>query len=73
MYPNLKAEMSRYQVTQDKLATLWGVTVSTVSSKMRKGSISMREIVAARNTFFQGQSIEYLLDEHPQPFGKRSA
>ena len=44
MYPNLRAEMARYNITNSDLAATLGVTVGTMSLKLnKKGRLTLTE------------------------------
>lgn len=61
MYPNLKAEMARRQVTANQLAQLLEVRPATVSDKMNgRYRFYYEEVLAIKRHFFPDLSIEYL-------------
>ena len=64
MFPNLKAEMARKNVTISDLARAIHRTDRSVRGKVSgKGDFSWSEINAIRDQFFHGQSIEYLFSK----------
>lgn len=64
MFPNLKAEMARENVTISDLARTIHRTDRSVRNKMSgRQDLRWSEINAIRDQFFHGQSIEYLFSK----------
>lgn len=64
MYPNLKAEMARYGVSQGEIAELTGVTNRTVCSWLNGDSdMGVKKAFTIRDHFFPSMTIEYLCEE----------
>lgn len=64
MFPNLKAEMARKNVTISDLARAIHRTDRSVRDKVSgKGDFSWSEINTIRDQFFHGQSIGYLFSK----------
>lgn len=61
MYPNLKAEMQRYCITGEMIASSIGVHPATMSSKLNiENRLKLGECIQIRNLFFSGMSLDYL-------------
>ena len=61
MFPNLKAEMARQGITNEKLAESLGINPATMSAKLnRYDRLKYCECLKIRNSFFPGQNVEYL-------------
>lgn len=64
MFPNLRAEMARKNVTVSDLAKAIHKTDRSVRDKVSgKGDFSWSEINVIRDQFFSGLSIEYLFSK----------
>lgn len=63
MYPNLRAEMARWNVSTTDFSSVVGKTERSIRDKISgKGDFTLTEIIAIRDTFFPGQSIDYLFE-----------
>lgn len=61
MFPNLRAEMSRADVSTADISRATHKTDKTVLSKISgKADFTLSEVYAIRDTFFPGFGIEYL-------------
>lgn len=61
MFPNLEAEMARCRITQSCIASLLGVTPTTLSFKLNgKSPISLKECTKIKNEFFPDKTLDYL-------------
>lgn len=61
MYNNLRAEMTRRNVTAQAVADLLGKTVRTVRDKlMGRSDFTISEIIKIQSNLFPGLSLEYL-------------
>lgn len=61
MFPNLKAEMARQNITQSYLAKEIGVTEGTMSLKLNgKNALSLEEAKKIRNILNVKESLDYL-------------
>lgn len=64
VYPNLKAEMSKKQITQAKLADLLGRTTSTISLKLSgQAPISLDEAFAIKSVIHSRLTLDVLFDK----------
>ena len=66
-YPNLEAEMKRLDVSGVEIANEIGVSKSTFYSWLNGtgSAFPISKALAVRDTFFKGQSIDYLFSEEP--------
>lgn len=62
MYPNLKAEMAKNNISMEKIANLLGLHRNTVKNKIDKpeGSFSIEEVFAIKAYLFPHLDISYL-------------
>lgn len=61
VFPNLRAEIGRCQLTIGQMAQGLGMNRNTLSRKLRgEAPITLDEAFAMTNLFFFGKSIEYL-------------
>lgn len=66
MYSNLKAEMSRYRITNAMLATSIGVDPATMSQKLNiPDRLKLCEAKSIKEKWFPNLSIEYLFEDEP--------
>lgn len=64
MYPNLKAEMARYGVTQGDIAQKAGVSKKTVWTWVNGGGkANVDSAILIRDEFFPNQPVSYLFGE----------
>lgn len=64
VFPNLRAEIGRCQLTIEQMAQGLGLNRNTLSRKLRgEAPITLDEAFAMSNLFFFGKSIEYLFGE----------
>lgn len=64
MYPNLNAEMSRYNITQKSICNILGINTSTLSDKMTgKKDFKLSECKKIKETYFKNLCIDYLFSE----------
>lgn len=70
MYSNLKAEMSRFRVTNAMLATTIGVDPATMSQKLNlPDRLKLCEAKSIKEKWFPNLSIDYLFADTPmQPY-----
>ena len=65
-FPNLAAEMTRYQVQQKDLSTATNKSRPTISNWLcGKSEISNADCKAIRDKLFPSLSIDYLFDSQP--------
>lgn len=73
MYPNLKAEMARYGISQSDIAEATGVTSKTVWSWLNESTcMDVEKAIAIQDRFFPSMTIEYLcgkLEVSGEPVG----
>lgn len=70
MYRNLKAEMARRGITNERLAKGIGVNPATMSAKLNVvGRMRLDEAQQIRDEFFPEMTMDYLFgdDASPQP------
>lgn len=61
MFKNLKAEMARYEKTNEDLANIAGIDKASVSNKMnRKTEWTRKEMYLIKTELFPNCSIDYL-------------
>ena len=61
MFPNLRAEMVRHNVTASDISKVTHKTDRNIRDKIAgRGDFSLTEIYAIRDTFFPGMKLEYL-------------
>lgn len=61
MFPNLKAEMARKNITQGMLARTLGINLSTMSAKLNsEDRIKLSECQKIKNTYFPEMELEIL-------------
>ena len=61
VYPNLRAEMTRFGVRQEDIANAVSKSVATIRNWMYgNGEFSVGDAFVVRDKFFPGCSIEYL-------------
>lgn len=61
MFKNLKAEMARYEKTNEDLANIAGIDKASVSNKMnRKTEWNRKEMYLIKTELFPNCSIDYL-------------
>lgn len=61
MYPNLRAEMARHNVSMTDISRVARKTDRSIRDKISgKGDFTLTEIVAIRDTFFPDRSLDYL-------------
>ena len=64
MYPNLNAEMSRYNITQKSICNILGINTSTLSDKMTgKKDFKLSECKKIKEAYFKNLCIDYLFSE----------
>jgi plasmid maintenance system antidote protein VapI len=64
MFPNLKAEMARQNISSLKMSEYIGCTPKTFSSKMTgKTDFTRSEIFKIQKAFFPNFTVEYLFSE----------
>jgi hypothetical protein len=63
MFPNLRAEMSRYGISKDDIAECLGVNEKTARTRLARGNFVYKEMKMIRNTFFPKLTIDYLFFE----------
>ena len=64
MYNNLRAEMTRHNVSAQTVADLLGKTVKTVRDKLTgRSDFTLGEIVAIRADLFPDLSLDYLAEK----------
>ena len=67
IFPNLKAEMSRFDVSGKMVASALGIAESTTSAKLNDPDrISIAECKTIEERFFPGMGVDYLfsLEKH---------
>lgn len=70
-YPNLRAEMTRYGVTQSMIAEHLGKSDATVVNWFAgKYSIPISACFSIRDRFFEGLSVDYLFSDKPTNVGQ---
>lgn len=63
MYPNLKAEMARKNLTQKDIAKCLKRAEPTVNKKINgAATLTLKEISLIRQTFFPNLSLDYLFE-----------
>lgn len=61
MYPNLRAEMARHNVSMSDISRAARKTDRSIRDKISgKGDFTLTEIIAIRDTFFPDRSLDYL-------------
>lgn len=66
MFPNLRAEMARFDIKKKDVAQLLDVTPKTISVKMsNKGEFTRAEMCKIKNQFFSEFSLDYLFSDKP--------
>lgn len=64
MFPNLRAEMARQDLTQEKLATAVGITTQTLNMKLRgKFKFTLNEAKKIKVALGWQRSIDELFEE----------
>jgi len=63
MYPNLRAEMARKNVTITDLSNLLNVRIATVSNKLKKGKVTLKEAKIIKRHLNVEMSLEELFEE----------
>ena len=64
IFPNLKAEMSRDNISSEDLSELLGIKTRQVSNMLSgKCNISRNAMYSIREKFFQKHKIDYLFSE----------
>ena len=64
MYPNLRAEMARYNITIRDLAATLGVTHSTMSNKLsKKGRLTLTEAKKIKKRVRTDLALDVLFEE----------
>ena len=67
-YRNLRAEMARIGITIKDLMAVTGKSRPGISNNLNaKGSFSVKDSLAIRNTFFPDMSIDYLFESDDEP------
>lgn len=65
-YPNLSAEMRRFGISQEELASRIGRTPETVSRWMTgKNPISVKDAFKVKETCFPTLAVDYLFADEP--------
>lgn len=67
MFPNLRAEMARYNIKTKDVAELLDVTPKTMSTKMNsnKGEFTRTEMYKIKTQFFSEFTLDYLFSDKP--------
>lgn len=66
MLHNLKAEMTRNEISVDMIQKVISKTEKTTRAKINgRSGFSIEEALAVRNTFFPGMDLEYLFARKP--------
>lgn len=66
MFPNLKAEMTRYELSYAQVAAAVDRNPSWLDAKLRgKGNISIQEVLIIHDKFFQNMDYGYLFAGEP--------
>lgn len=61
MFPNLRAEMVRHNVTAGDISKVTHKTDRSIRDKIAgRGDFSLTEVYAIRDAFFPGMELEYL-------------
>lgn len=63
MYPNVRAEFARLGLTLEDVSKALGVSIGTVSIKLRKGGFTLDEAKAIKSLIGTDMSIEELFEE----------
>lgn len=63
MFPTLRAEMARKNVTITDLATVLGLRIGTVSIKLKTGKFTLREAKTIKQHLQVEMSLEELFEE----------
>lgn len=64
MYPNLNAEMSRYNINQKDISSALSIGSATLSEKMTgKKDFKLKECKKIKDLFFKNCTIDYLFSE----------
>lgn len=67
MFPNLEAELARTKTTRAELAKVLEITPTTLSFKLNgKGTLSLKECVKIKNSFFPDKSLDYLFQTNEE-------
>ena len=70
MYPNLNAEMGRYNITQKSICNILGISSSTLSDKMTgKKDFKLSECKKIKENYFKNLCIDYLFSEKASSSG----
>lgn len=63
MYKNLKAEMSRYNIKNEDVASKLNITPSTASLKLNgKAKVTVQEAWSIQDLFVEKASVNFTLD-----------
>ena len=63
MYPNLKVELARKNLTQKDIAKCLGITEPTANKKVNGvAKLNLKDISLIRQTFFTNLSLDYLFE-----------
>jgi plasmid maintenance system antidote protein VapI len=63
MYKNLKAEMSRYDIKNEDIASKLNITPSTASLKVNgKAKVTLQEAWSIQDLFLEKASVNFTLD-----------
>ena len=63
VFPNLRAEMARKNVTITDLANVLGLRIATVSIKLKTGKFTLKEAKAIKQYLDVDMSLEELFEE----------
>lgn len=63
MYPNVKAEFARKGLTLQMVADRMGISVSTLSTKIRNGGFTLKEAKQIKEILEVNTPIEELFEE----------
>lgn len=68
-YPNLRAEMKRYEVTAARIGQVFNRDKSTISAKMNpnsKAEFKISQAFEIRDRFFPDKTLDYLFSSEPE-------
>ena len=67
MYPNLNAEMARYNVSPKELSEALSLGMETIYNKLQgRSKVSTVEAEKIRDTYFSTMTIDYLFSTTPK-------
>lgn len=71
MFPNLKAEMARYNLNCAQVAASIGRSTSGLDNRLRgKATLSIGDAIIIHDKFFPNMSYDYLFASEPIEFSK---